>query len=141
MTKTICHSLEGKYKDRSRYIYFYVYTHWRNKVHYDNLSPRRSDIISKFIIIMKIVKTIEFTFSYGFHRHSIFFFVIVKSFFFSRDSKIYKMTNHTHSLSYTGLGGVGGVGGVWNSTLSHILDLLRQKLPEAKRAKVHRLEY
>lgn len=135
MTKTICHSLKGKYKDRSRYI------SWRNNVHYDNLSPRRSNIISKFIIIMKIVKTIEFTFSlYGFHRLSIFF-CYCKKCFFSRDSKIYKMTNYTHSLSYTGLGGVRGVGGVWNSTLSHILDLLRQKLPEAKRAKVHRLEY
>lgn len=43
---------------------------------------------------------------------TVFFFCYCKKFFFSRDSKIYKMTNHTHSLSYTGLGGVGGVGGV-----------------------------
>lgn len=42
----------------------------------------------------------------------VFFCCYCKKFFFSRDSKIYKMTNHTHSLSYTGLGGVRGVGGV-----------------------------
>lgn len=81
---------------------------------------------------MKIVKTIEFTFSYGFHRHSIFFFVIVKSFFFSRDSKIYKMTNHTHSLSYTGLGGGGGG---WRCLKFYIITYIRPPTTEAARSK------
>lgn len=74
---------------------------------------------------MKIVKIIEFIFFYGFYRYSIFFFVIVKSFFFLRDSKIYKMINYIYFLSYIGLGGVRGVGGVWNFILLYILDFLR----------------
>lgn len=131
MTKTICHSLKGKYKDRSRYIYFYVYTHWRNNVHYDNLSPRRSNIISKFIIIMKIVKTREFTFSYGFHRHSIFFFVIVKSFFFQETVKSIKwqiILTHWAIQGWEGLGG-------WRCLKFYIITYIRPPTTEAARSK------
>lgn len=124
MTKTICHSLKGKYKDRSRYI------SWRNNVHYDNLSPRRSNIISKFIIIMKIVKTIEFTFSCGFHRHSIFFFVIVKSFFFQETVKSIKW-----QIILTELYRVGRGWGGWRCLKFYIITYIRPPTTEAARSK------
>lgn len=109
MTKTICHSLKGKYKDRSRYIYFYVYIHIGGIMYIMITWAPEGLILLASSLLMKIVKTIEFTFSCGFHRHSIFFFVIVKSFFFQETVKSIKwqiILTHWAIQGWEGLGGL-----------------------------------
>lgn len=60
----------------------------------------------------------------------VFFFCYCKKCFFSRDSKIYKMTNHAH-CAIQGWEGLGG----WRCLKFYIITYIRPPTTEAARSK------